>query len=138
MITSNSLYDADTYNPPLIVVSVLINTSLASKITLSEDDTCNPPEISTNVFTDNPPFSEIDAVNEPVAIKAWGGISSDNADNGMLNKFSPLPLNEPLNPIAVTLNYFSENIASKMIFAGLIYLSLYIFSKEDTPKCKEK
>ena len=68
----------------------------------SEDDTYNPPDTSTNVFTDNPPFSEIDAVNEPVAISACGGISSDSADSGISNKSLPLPLKEPLNSYAVT------------------------------------
>ena len=97
----NSVFPS-TIKPPLIVVLVFIKTSTTSKITLSDDDTYNPPLISTKVFTDNPPFSDMDAVNEPDEIDGWGGISSANADNGISNKSLPLPLNEPLNSYAVT------------------------------------
>ena len=81
--------DADTTNPPLRYVSPI---------------TVNPPVIDAVAFIWNLKSGVNDAVTEPVAIKGCGGISSDNADRGILNKSLPEPENEPLNSGDTTLS----------------------------------
>ena len=58
------------------------------------------------VFTLNPKFGEIDAVALPLAILTE---SPDIFAIGILNKFAPLPLNEPLNEFAIT-----ESLTNKL------------------------
>ncbi len=78
----------------------ILNKSSPLPLNTEPDDKNIEPENVeplTSDFTINPSSFETDAVTLPDCILVDTSTSSANADNGILNKFSPLPLkNEPL------------------------------------------
>ena len=51
----------------------------------------------------NPNSGSVDAVTLPLAINDNSSTSSANAERGISNKSLPLPLNEPLNSVPLTI-----------------------------------
>ena len=72
--------ECDTNKPPLIIVS---------------------PSIDAELFTLNPNAGSTDAVIEPLDINDNFSTFSASAESGISNKSLPLPLNEPLNSVAL-------------------------------------
>ena len=76
------------------------NKSLPEPLNTEPDESFTSPikvEPLSSDVTKNPSTGETDAVTAPLTIKFVSNASSVNAERGMLNKFSPLPLNaEPL------------------------------------------
>ena len=109
--TSNPLLGStDAVTEPLTILnasSVIADNGILnndSPLPLKIDADTTPltsisPSIDADVFTINPKFGEIEALTEPLDIL---GESSESADCGILNKFSPLPLKDEPD-VSVTL-----------------------------------
>ena len=100
---SDAVIDSDINTEPLILVlspNSISDTSASPGVCSAF--TNNPPVIVVNVFTFIPPFGLREAVIEPVAIKFDSNASGANAERGISNKPSPLPLNLDADKLPLT------------------------------------
>ena len=103
--TNPSLGSTDAVTEPLAILnpssdsadSGILNNP--SPLPLNEDAESGNSNVE-NVFTTNPSFGEIDAVAEPLLILFN---SNAKADSGISNKSLPLPKNDDVTVLAVTL-----------------------------------